>query len=168
MIDTPEAMAPLLTEKNIENIFFKKFLRNQTSSSIDEFIHQSYPIVSAQINCLECANCCKKLEPGIEQTEISELAQLNHQLPEVFKQNHVAYDGDAYYLKAKPCLFLTDNMCSIYNNRPQSCSGYPHLDQKDMKFRRTFWENYAICPIVFNVIESLKVSLGFPSKPIQG
>lgn len=161
MIANLTQILPLLKTKTIENIFFKKYLRKFSSSDIDQKIHALNIEISAQIDCLQCANCCKKLEPGLEPHEIEILASFKKQEIEVFKQNYIAYDGQSLYLKTKPCLFLTNCSCSIYENRPAACSGYPHLDTTDLKHRKSFWENYSICPIVFNVIEQLKADLKF-------
>lgn len=161
MLTTPIEIAPLLKDKTIDNIFFKKFLRSVASKEVDERIHRLSESVSAQVDCMVCANCCKKLEPGLEANEIETLAGLKQQAIDEFKQQYVVYDGEALYLKTKPCMFLADCACAIYENRPAACSGYPHLNQPDMKFRRTLWENYSICPIVFNVVEGLKTELGF-------
>ena len=161
MLTTALQIAPLLPSKTIDNIFFKKFLRGISSKEADERIHRLSETVSAQIDCLACANCCKKLEPGLEAAEIETLATLKQQAIDEFKQHYVAYDGEALYLKTKPCTFLEDCSCTIYENRPAACFGYPHLNQPDMKFRRTLWENYSVCPIVFNVVEELKSELGF-------
>lgn len=160
-ITTPELMAPLLANKQVENIFFKKHLRQFASAVIDEKVHRFYPQVSADIDCLACANCCKKLEPGLEHSEVERLAEAAKQSIEVFKQQFLAYDGDALYLQTKPCMFLNGCACTIYEQRPAACGAYPHLDQPDMKFRQTFWANYSICPIVFNVVEQLKQETGF-------
>jgi Fe-S-cluster containining protein len=164
MLTTPSQIAPLLKDKIVENIFFKKFLRNIASRDIDVRIHELAAKVSARIDCLVCANCCKKLEPGVEGHEIEKLAELRHLAVENFKEQYIAYDGDALYLQTKPCMFLDNCACSIYENRPAACAGYPHLDQPDMKYRRSLWENYAICPIVFNVLEELKEESGFKNQ----
>lgn len=161
MLTTPAQIAPVLQSKTIDNIFFKKFLRGIASKDVDERIHRLSERVSAQVDCMVCANCCKKLEPGLEASEIETLAAIKQQAIEDFKQQYVAYDGEALYLKTKPCMFLNDCACTIYESRPAACAGYPHLNQPDMKFRRTLWENYSICPIVFNVVEELKVELGY-------
>ena len=64
--------------------------------------------------------------------------------------------------RTTPCPFLKDNLCSVYEDRPADCSGYPYLYKPDFVFRtlgmiaRTF-----TCPIVFEVMEELKKSLGF-------
>lgn len=101
------------------------------------------------------------MEPGLESHEIEELANFAKEEIEAFKQQFIAYDGNALYLKTKPCMFLDGCACQVYEHRPMACAGYPHLDQHDLKFRTTFWANYSICPIVFNVIEHLKEETGF-------
>lgn len=154
-------MQPMLQRKSIENIFFKKHLRSFSSAVIDATIHQLTDEVTPQIDCTQCANCCKQLEPGIEDHELIQLAEHEKLSPEEFKSLHTAFDGQSVFLKTKPCMFLRDCKCSIYTLRPAACSGYPHLHQRDMKYKRSLWENYNICPIVFNVIESLKSKLNF-------
>lgn len=163
MLTHPKQIKPLLAEKAIENIFFKKHLREISAAEIDHLIAELQRTITPQIDCLKCANCCKSLEPGLEQDEVKKLAQLKQLEIETFKQTFIAFDGDAHYLKTKPCLFLNDCACSIYSERPKACQEYPHLLQKDMKYRKTFWENYSICPIVFNVIEELKRQTHFLS-----
>jgi Fe-S-cluster containining protein len=156
-----EDMGAIIPQKNIENIFFKKHLRNYSSAIVDEKIHALNQQVSVQIDCTQCANCCKKLEPGLELDEIENLAA-KKQMPEAdFKAKYIGFDGEAQFLKTKPCLFLADCKCTIYEVRPAACAGYPHLDSKDLKYKRSLWSNYSICPIVFNVIELLKKELNF-------
>lgn len=150
-----------LQTKQTENIFFKKHLRGVSSIKVDEHIHRLYNIVANEIDCTLCGNCCKKLEPGIETDEIDRLAQFKGIEPIDFKRLYVAYDGEAQYLKTKPCMFLSGCKCTIYDSRPNACAGYPHLDQPNMKYKRSLWENYSICPIVYQVIELLKLELGF-------
>lgn len=161
MLSHPLQIAPLLAQKSIENIFFKKYLRNFSSAEVDEKIHLLNENISTQIDCTACANCCKQLEPGLETGEIETLAA-QKQLPAgIFREHYVAFDGEAQFLKTKPCMFLDQCRCSIYAHRPAACAAYPHLDGKDMKYKRALWSNYAICPIVFNVVEELKKELRF-------
>jgi len=154
-------MQAVLPAKTIENIFFKKHLRGISSARVDDLIHHLYQQVSQQIDCTTCANCCIKLEPGIDTDEITALAECLKLEPEKFKQHHVGFDGTTAFLKTKPCLFLKEYKCNVYELRPRACSGYPHLDEKDMKYKSSLWANYSICPIVFNVVEALKVKLDF-------
>jgi len=161
MVTSAEEINKVITKKNIENIFFKKFIRNISSTTFDEKVHHLYPHFNQSEICVTCANCCKKFEPGIETDELLKLAQLAGKNPIDFKNEFVAFDGDALYLKNKPCVFLNNCKCSIYNSRPAACADYPHLNQTQLKYKRSLWTNYQICPIVFNVIEALKIELNF-------
>lgn len=161
MVTHPDEMTALLGAKNVENIFFKKHLRQFKSDEIDRLIHELNEVVSAQIDCTACGNCCKKLEPGLELNEIERLAKLKNMEADVFKTEFVLFDGYAQFLKTKPCMFLAECKCTIYEHRPAACAGYPHLDGTDMKYKSSMWSNYLVCPIVFNVIEELKTTLNF-------
>lgn len=161
MLALLEDMASVLATKNIENIFFKKFIRTKPSSEIDALIHKHNQIISKQIDCTACANCCKKLEPGVDDAEIVQLAKYTNSSPEVFKNNFILFDGVSCFLKTKPCMFLKENKCSIYSNRPAACADYPHLNGINLKYKSSLWNNYSVCPIVFNVIENVKEELGF-------
>ena len=165
MMDPPllllNEMRPLLAKKAVENIFFKKHLRQYSSTVVDELIHELNAEIAPKIDCLACANCCRNLEPGIEDNELEKLAELTGTTTELFKQLFVGFDGETLFLKTKPCAFLKEFACEIYTNRPGACKGFPHLDGKDMKYKRSLWTNYTICPIVFNVIEHLKMRLNF-------
>jgi Fe-S-cluster containining protein len=144
-----------------ESIFFKKHLREWSSLVIDEHIHRIYQEVQHEIDCTQCGNCCKNLEPGLDENEVPMLADATQMELMDFKSKYVAFDGVAYFLKTKPCMFLAECKCTIYNNRPAACAGFPHLDGKDMKYKRSLWENYLVCPIVYLVVERLKQLTNF-------
>ena len=56
-----------------------------------------------------------------------------------------------------PCAFLGGTRCNIYEDRFTECRDFPHLHKTGFT-SRLFGTlmNYAICPIIFNVVESLK------------
>jgi len=73
------------------------------------------------------------------------------------------YDAETgkYITQSLPCPFLDGNLCSIYEVRPAVCADYPHLHRN---FRSRLWQvidNAETCPIVYNVVERLKKTLGF-------
>jgi uncharacterized protein len=150
--------------KQTENIFFRKELKKFSSLMIDEHVKKFMLHFYNEIDCTKCANCCKHLEPGIEDNEIEKLAEKKGMDVIEFRRTFVDFDGEALFLKTKPCMFLSDNKCSIYDSRPQACALYPHLEQDHFKYKKNVWSNYAICPIVFEVIEALKVELKFEYK----
>ena len=58
-------------------------------------------------------------------------------------------------LRHKPCVFLRDNLCSVYTQRPESCRTYPALTPD---FRWTLAETIegaSICPIIYNTLIEL-------------
>jgi len=67
--------------------------------------------------------------------------------------------------RATPCPFLKENLCSVYEDRPADCSGYPYLYQPEFASRTMgMVERTFTCPIVYEVMEHLKKSLGFPRR----
>jgi hypothetical protein len=151
-------------DKQTENIFFKKELKKYSSEVLDEKVQVLKDHFYKAIDCTKCANCCKHLEPGVENNELETLADKRGIDVIEFRRAFVEFDGDALFLKTKPCMFLNTNKCSIYEARPMACALYPHLEQDHFKFKRNVWSNYNICPIVFEVIEALKKELEFEYK----
>ncbi len=71
-------------------------------------------------------------------------------------------DENPWRTRTKPCPFLKENRCSVYEDRPADCSGYPYLYKPDFVFRTMgMIERTFTCPIVYEVMEHLKQSLGF-------
>ncbi len=148
-----------------ENLAFRTFLKGLSISDekLDAIVHQINDEVTAQIDCTSCANCCKMWGPGLDEEDIPTFA-LGLQMPvSVFKEQYVTVNEPsppAYQIREAPCPFLEDNLCSNYECRPAECRSYPHLHKKDFRSRLFgVVDNYAICPIVFNVYEQLKVNL---------
>jgi len=55
-----------------------------------------------------------------------------------------------------------DNLCSVYEDRPANCSGYPYLYGPGFTSRTlAMIERTFTCPIVYGVMEELKKSTGF-------
>ncbi len=150
--------------KTGENQDFKAFLRNLSSKEIDAKVFALATEVSAKIDCLACANCCKTLEPELKKAEISQLAALKGMETAAFTEAYIYSDAgeDIDFLKQKPCIFLENTACSIYENRPFSCGDYPHLYKPYFKYRlKSIFRNYEMCPIVYHTVEGLKAALFF-------
>jgi Fe-S-cluster containining protein len=162
LIKDPQVLKQIFPQVLEENKKFRKYLRNFSSAQIDPQVQRIYAEVSADIDCTQCGNCCKKLEPGLTHDEARELAACKGMKHEDFLAAHVLQENDELaYLKAKPCFFLSQNKCSIYLQRPASCADYPHLNKANFKYNRNVWINAEICPIVYNVLERLKIELVF-------
>lgn len=149
------------TQKHAENVLFKKHLRLFSNATIDKMVREINAQIEPTIDCTACGNCCKNLEPGLTFDEIETLAGQKQMDLVEFKKSYIDFDGDALFLKAKPCMFLNQTVCGIYPNRPASCKDYPHLNQPNFKYKRNVWFNYTICPIVYLVVETLKAKTNF-------
>jgi hypothetical protein len=104
------------------------------------------------------------LEPPVDQNEVQRLADLKKISTDQFEKDFVGKEVGTgiHFLKCQPCIFLQINACSIYENRPASCADYPHLHQPNIKYRwKSLMDNYAMCPIVYNVVEALKEKTDF-------
>lgn len=145
-----------------ENEEFQFYLEGQDPNEVDERVNRLFEGVDAEIDCMECANCCKKQSPVIQESELWNISDYFQMDPETFKEKYITFDGDQMIMKQNPCIFLNNNLCSIYEFRPADCASYPHLDQRSIVFKlHTIMGNYSACPIVFNVIEILKKEMDF-------
>lgn len=149
--------------KEAENDAFRLFLKAQNTLQIDELVHQLNATITPQINCLQCGNCCKSLMINVTPAEAEKVANTMQLNIDSFKQKYIEESqGGAMVINQVPCSFLQNNACTIYENRFTECSAFPHLDKPNF-IHRLFGTmyNYGICPIVFNVVEALKVKLKY-------
>jgi Fe-S-cluster containining protein len=154
----------LSEERKRENLRFISYLKIQDSVHIDKLVHELNSFYISRIDCTQCGNCCTHLRPILAESDIDILIRNLQLSREKFKKAYVMTDeeGDMLFKKL-PCAFLSDRKCGLYNSRPEDCRSYPHLYKNDFTSRLYgIFENYAICPIVFNVVEDLKNRLGFP------
>lgn len=112
----------------------------------------------SNINCLDCANCCKNYSPRFKTPDIKRISKHLRMKESAFIETYLRLDEDGdYVVKSSPCPFLgSDNFCSIYDVRPSDCARYPYTDE-DVLLKRTqlTLKNSAVCPAVFYVLEKL-------------
>lgn len=148
-------------ERKANRKYFRKLAR-RPPRELDLTVAGIHREVFEEINCLECANCCKTTSPIFRDVDISRIAtHLGMRPAELVEQHlHLDEDGD-YVLNSAPCPFLgPDNYCSIYEVRPRACREYPHTDRK--KFHQVLdltLKNTAICPAAFAIVRRLREEL---------
>jgi len=145
---------------------FLKFKCNLQPEEIEECVFAATRRVWAGIDCTKCANCCQEVHPTFSEEEVDRLARRlampRQQFIETYLKRSEPGDDNPWTTRTKPCPFLKDSLCSVYEDRPDDCSGYPYLYKPDFTSRtlgmiqRTF-----TCPIVYEVMEELKKSLHF-------
>jgi len=147
----------LSQEHGDENWEFRSWLKQNAPDNIDcvvEALSQKY---FALIDCTQCANCCRSLQTEFHKSELHIIAKTLGQSIEAFEKQFMS-EG----MVNPPCPMLNGKLCSIYENRPEVCRSYPHLEQPRFTTRLMgVIGNVAICPIAFNAFEELKTKLGW-------
>jgi Fe-S-cluster containining protein len=157
----------LAKEKEDENWRFRRFVKecDLDPDDMDRQVFETTKRVWAHIDCTACANCCREVRPTFSEEEVSRLAIRLGVSQQQFVADYLQPtegEKNPWETRTKPCPFLKDNRCSVYEDRPADCKGYPYLYEPEFPFRtmamigRTF-----TCPIVYEVIEELKQSWGF-------
>jgi Fe-S-cluster containining protein len=149
-----------------ENYKFRAFLKECDDIKIDKIVRAIYDKVIGEIDCTQCGNCCKHMNPSLTMKEIGTLSKIDNTTTKAFMDNHTEIDSieNKRFLKQKPCKYLNDKICTIYEFRPNDCKSFPHIHKNSFSSRTlSMIEYYGICPIVFNVMERLKTEFRFRS-----
>jgi Fe-S-cluster containining protein len=132
------------------------------SRKLDNLVNELHNKEFSQIDCLECANCCKTISPAIYGSDLRRMALALKMKTTDFIDNYLLKDEeDDYVFRETPCPFLgDDNYCAIYESRPKACREYPHTDRKRFyQILELTAKNSKVCPTVFNIIGRLRRSL---------
>jgi len=153
-----KALAELGSEDNYE---FRAFLKEISipENEIDEAFREAYESVRQQIDCSECANCCKAALPVFSMGEMKRMAQASGMPVEEFMDEYCCedeYKGE-YTFREKPCPMLQENRYTLGEAAPECCREYPHLHKPGRpRAMYSIIDNSFTCPIVYNVLEKVK------------
>ncbi|HUU59263.1 MAG TPA: YkgJ family cysteine cluster protein [Phycisphaerae bacterium] len=134
---------------------------------LDELVFEITRCVWSAMDCTACGRCCKELQPGVTEAEQQRLAGRRGLPVAEFRRRYLERDpepddGPAWRVRGSTCPFLQDNKCTVYEDRPSQCRGYPYLYEPDFSSRT--WgmiERTFTCPVVYEVLEELKAALPF-------
>ncbi|HPT14539.1 MAG TPA: YkgJ family cysteine cluster protein [Bacteroidales bacterium] len=157
---TLEQIRQNAAREKAENKRFMAKLSKQDSRKLDEAFHSFHGEVFAQVDCLDCANCCLTLGPRITDRDIQKIAKALKVKPSQLVSDYLRVDEDGdYVFKSMPCPFLdSDNYCRIYNDRPAACREYPHTDRPRMyQVLDITLNNIPVCPAVYLIVGKLKL-----------
>ena len=149
-----------------ENYRFRRFLKNKNGAMIDAIALCLHDEITKVIDCKICANCCIQLKPRLEKVDIDRLARMEDMDSQEYMAKYCeVFEFGAIYLKTKPCRYVDNKKCSVYEHRPEECRLFPYTDKENFNARLfSMIEYYEICPIVFNVMEKLKIEMRFLRK----
>mgnify|MGYP001792949493 CR=1 FL=1 len=134
-------------------------LKRLRPRDLDATTHALHEEAFEQIDCLDCANCCKTTSPIFRRGDIDRLARTLKMSSGQFIETYLRLDEeDDYVLQGAPCPFLgADNKCIVYEHRPNACREYPHTDRKRFyQILPLSLKNTAVCPAVQHIFEQLR------------
>ncbi len=136
----------------------KAKLRKVKPKKLDQVFEANHEEVFEELDCLDCANCCKTTSPIFIKTDIDRLAKTFGMKPGQFINTYLHQDEEGdYVLNQAPCPFLNeDNTCLVYEDRPKACREYPHTNRKNMHgILNLTLRNTLVCPAVFKIFQQI-------------
>ena len=112
-----------------------------------------------EVECLSCANCCKKMTPTFTPNDVKKIAAHLNLTELEFKNKWLRKQRNGDWINTtQPCQFLNkiDHKCSIYEVRPADCAGFPHLTKKPFAaYAHVHKQNIDYCPATLKMVEKL-------------
>ena len=130
-------------------------LKRIKPAHLDQVIMKTDNEVFLEIDCLDCANCCKSLGPLLTDADIRRIAKFLKLSPGQFTETYLRIDDEGDYIfNSMPCPFLdSSNYCTIYEHRPRACREYPHTGQKGFRGRLSLaLKNLETCPALQEIM----------------
>lgn len=114
----------------------------------------------SEVDCLDCANCCKKMTPTFKKSEVKRIATHVGLTEKEYFEKYLMVDKDNGDIvnKSTPCqhLNLKDNKCGVYEIRPADCRLFPHFQRKDFNdISYVIADNVPRCPATLVFVEKL-------------
>jgi uncharacterized protein len=141
---------------------FRRFLNKMEKAPVDGIDKMTVKIdaeVWQEVDCLTCANCCKKMTPTFTDKDLKRIANHFGETVDEFKTKWLKKERNGDWVNTtQPCQFLnlTDNKCSIYAVRPDDCAGFPHLKKKKFDdYAHVHKQNIDYCPATFKMVQKL-------------
>lgn len=137
---------------------YKNFLAKAGKKDVLKNLPELHKKSFEQIDCLQCARCCKRYSPRFKIPDIKRVSKVLQLKEGAFIDKYLRMDEDGdYVVVSTPCPFLgDDNKCSIYEDRPSDCKRFPYTDEDIiLKRPQLTMKNSSFCPIVVSVLEGL-------------
>ena len=127
--------------------------------------------IERQIDCTQCANCCRRMIVNVTRAEIETIAEyLGLTFAEVTQKHIDAEPGDSGHkimrTEHNACTFLDGGLCMVYDARPAACREFPHVavGAHTLGARmESVCRHSSVCPILYNALEAYKTHVGYHS-----
>jgi Fe-S-cluster containining protein len=148
-------------KKKSLGLFLRKLKKNPPAN-LNKIVKQADAAVWAEVDCLDCANCCKTMTPTFTKAEVKNIAErVGMTYQQYFdKYLHIDDDNGDIVNNLQPCQHLgKDNKCVVYDIRPNDCRTFPHHVRKDFLYQveeKTYLNNVPRCPATLKFVENLE------------
>ncbi|MCL1912564.1 MAG: YkgJ family cysteine cluster protein [Eubacteriaceae bacterium] len=163
-----KAKAQQLEEQNNK---FRKFLKNRADGDeLDTQFLKLHKELFAGYDCCKCANCCKMCQIILDDNEVERISSFLDMTENEFLGDYLedagAGEEKPYKFKETPCSFLDiDGCCQIQECKPEGCAEFPFTDHPFRLWNlSSIIANAEFCPIVFEILERLKVMYSFRNR----
>ena len=154
-------------KKRKENDRFRRHLKTHGHS--DLALRRIAEKVEEQIDCTQCANCCKVATVKLSGRDVERLARYLRVPPARFLADYAEETAEEGVIlrraKGAGCVFLSGTECTVYEARPDICQRFPHVVRGEGSIPSRMWQfidRACYCPIVYNSLEAFKDETGFP------
>jgi hypothetical protein len=153
-------------KKRGENERFRRYMKSHDHS--DRILRRIAEGIEQQIDCTQCANCCRVASVSVSERDVERLARYLRIPPAMFVADYTA-ESDKEGLQLRrgadgACVFLSGNDCTAYEARPDICQRFPHVVRGAGSIASRMWQfidRACYCPIVYNSMEAFKEELRF-------
>lgn len=141
-------------------------LENSSHRGVMQEVTEANAEVWQEVDCLSCANCCRKMTPTLKAADKTRIANHLRISVKAFTEKYLLYDAKDkdWRMQQQPCTFLdlATNKCTIYEVRPADCSGFPHLTKAPLKsYLYIHKQNIMYCPATYLFIEKMMERVAF-------
>lgn len=159
ILTLPSQIAAVIATSSLDNDDFAEAIRD-SSDNLDKIVVEITETITPQIDCTKCGNCCKSLMVNVTDEEANRVSKALDMSRNSFDEKYLEKGFELMIMNKMPCHFLEDNACTIYPHRFSGCHEFPALHLPNFKKRIfTTMMHYDRCPIIFNVVEQLKLRL---------
>jgi len=147
-------------KKRDENLRFRRYLKSR--EWVERQFRRAAEQVHAEIDCRQCAECCRVTEVQLADRDIERLSKFLRLREKDFLEQYTAEGEDGELIlkrSAQGCIFLEGNECTVYEARPANCERFPHLLKGSGSIPSRMWQfvdRATYCPIVYNWMERVK------------
>ena len=157
-------------KKRGENDRFRRYLKSH--NYVERRLKQIAADIEDQIDCLECANCCRVATAKVTERDAAKLAKFLGMSVAAFYRDCTQEDPEEKVVLKRTeeagCVFLSGNECTVYEARPSACELFPHTVKGEGSRASRMWQyidRACYCPIVYNTMEAWKEETGFSPAP---